>query len=136
MGTQKEPEWRPHAVVASLLILDALVIGAAPSGPWDDSGFSRGVIGLVGACLAYLAWYRRKFKRKGLVPWIDLWEKPKESARLVLYASLGFLATAWIAGNPMQPYLPDPTGLLLVLVGLLMGLQAAYVYLAIGPLKE
>ena len=122
--------------MASLLILDALVIGAAPSGPWDDSGFSRGVIGLVGACLAYLAWYRRKFKRKGLVPWIDLWEKPKESARLVLYASLGFLATAWIAGNPMQPYLPDPTGLLLVLVGLLMGLQAAYVYLAIGPLKE
>ena len=122
--------------MASLLILDALVIGAAPSGPWDDSGFSRGVIGLVGACLAYLAWYRRKFKRKGLVPWIDLWEKPKESARLVLYASLGFLATAWIAGNPMQPYLPDPTGLLLVLVGLLMGLQAVYVYLAIGPLKE
>lgn len=136
MGSQKEPEWRPYAVVASLLILDALVIGVAPSGPWDDSGFSRGVIGLVGACLAYLAWYRRKFKRKGLVPWIDLWEKPKESARLVLYASLGFLATAWIAGNPMQPYLPDPTGLLLVLVGLLMGLQAAYVYLAIGPLKE
>ncbi len=122
--------------MASLLILDALVIGVAPSGPWDDSGFSRGVIGLVGACLAYLAWYRRTFKRKGLVPWIDLWEKPQESARLVLYASLGFLATAWIAGNPMQPYLPDPTGLLLVLVGLLMGLQAAYVYLAIGPLKE
>lgn len=136
MGSQKEPEWRPYAVVASLLILDALVIGVAPSGPWDDSGFSRGVIGLVGACLAYLAWYRRTFKRKGLVPWIDLWEKPQESARLVLYASLGFLATAWIAGNPMQPYLPDPTGLLLVLVGLLMGLQAAYVYLAIGPLKE
>ena len=136
MSDVAEPEWRILAGISSLLILDALFLGIAPTGPWDDQSFSRGVIGLVGACLAYLAWYRRTFKRKGLVPWIDLWEKPKESARLVLYASLGFLATAWIAGNPMQPYLPDPTGLLLVLVGLLMGLQAAYVYLAIGPLKE
>ena len=96
----------------------------------------QGVIGLVGASLAYVAWYRRTFKRKGLVPWIDLWEKPEESARLVLYASIGFLAISWVAGNPMQPYLPDPTGLILVLVGLLLGLQAVYVYLVIGPLKE
>jgi hypothetical protein len=36
----------------------------------------------------------------------------------------------------MQPHLPDPTGLVLVLVGLLLGLQAVYVYLVIGPLKE
>ena len=129
MGSQNEPQWKPHAVAAGLLILDSLVIGGAPTGPWEDSSFSRGVIGLVGACLAYVAWYRRTFKRKGLVPWIDLWEKPEESARLVLYASIGFLAIAWVAGNPMQPHLPDPTGLVLVLVGLLLGLQAIYVYL-------
>ena len=136
MVSQSEPQWKPHAVAAVLLILDALVFGVAPSGPWDDSSFSRGVIGLVGACLAYVAWYRRTFKRKGLVPWIDLWEKPEESARLVLYASIGFLAISWVAGNPMQPHLPDPTGLVLVLVGLLLGLQAVYAYLVIGPLKE
>ena len=88
MVSQSEPQWKPHAVAAGLLILDALVIGVAPGGPWDDSSFSRGLIGLVGACLAYVAWYRRTFNRKGLVPWIDLWEKPEESARLVLYLSL------------------------------------------------
>ncbi len=101
MGGQSEPRWKPHAVAAGVLILDALVLGVAPSGPW-----------------------------------IDLWEKPEESARLVLYASIGFLTISWIAGNPMQPHLPDPTGLVLVLVGLLLGLQAVYVYLVIGPLKE
>ena len=136
MGGQSEPRWKLHAIAAGVLILDALVLGVAPSGPWDDSSFSRGLIGLVGACLAYVSWYRRTFKRKGLVPWIDLWEKPEESARLVLYASIGFLTISWIAGNPMQPHLPDPTGLVLVLVGLLLGLQAVYVYLVIGPLKE
>ena len=136
MGCQKEPQWKPHAVAAGLLLLDALVIGVAPSGPWDDSSFTRGIIGLVGVCLAYVAWYRLTFKRKGLVPWIDLWEKPEESARLVLFSSIGFLAISWVAGNPMQPHVPDPTGLILVLVGLLLGLQAIYVYLVIGPLKE
>tara|TARA_B100000686_G_scaffold327428_1_gene386347 strand:- start:1514 stop:1927 length:414 start_codon:yes stop_codon:yes gene_type:complete len=136
MGHQKAPEWRLYAGASAILILDALVIGAAPSGPWDDSGFTRGVIGLVGACLGYVAWYRHTFKRKGLIPWIDLWENPAESARLVLYASIAFLAIAWVAGNPMQPHLPDPTGLILVLVGLLLALQAIYVYLVIGPLDE
>ena len=136
MGSQEEPQWKLHAVAAGLLLLDALVIGVAPSGPWDDSSFSRGIIGLVGVCLAYVAWYRLTFKRKGLVPWTDLWEKPEESARLVLFSSIGFLAISWVAGNPMQPHLPDPTGLILVLVGLLLGLQGIYVYLVIGPLKE
>ena len=136
MGSQEEPQWKLHAVAAGLLLLDALVIGVAPSGPWDDSSFSRGIIGLVGVCLAYMAWYRLTFKRKGLVPWIDLWEKPEESARLVLFSSIGFLAISWVAGNPMQPHLPDPTGLILVLVGLLLGIQAIYVYLVLGPLKE
>ena len=136
MGSKEEPQWKLHAVAAGLLLLDALVIGVAPSGPWDDSSFSRGIIGLVGVCLAYVAWYRLTFKRKGLVPWIDLWEKPEESARLVLFSSIGFLAISWVAGNPMQPHRPDPTGLILVLVGLLLGLQAIYVYLVIGPLKE
>ena len=136
MGSQEEPQWKLHAVAAGLLLLDALAIGVAPSGPWDDPSFSRGIIGLVGVCLAYVAWYRLTFKRKGLVPWIDLWEKPEESARLVLFSSIGFLAISWVAGNPMQPHIPDPTGLILVLVGLLLGLQAIYVYLVIGPLKE
>jgi hypothetical protein len=46
------------------------------------------------------------------------------------------LALAWAAGSPLQPHLPDPTGLLLTLAGLLIALQSAYVMLSIGPLKE
>ena len=136
MGSQTIPQWKPHAIAAGFFILDALVIGVAPGGPWDDSSFSRGVIGLVGICLAYVAWYRRTFKRNGLIPWIDLWESPEESARLVLFASVVFVLLAWVAGNPLQPHLPEPTGLVLALVGLLLGLQAMYVYLVTGPLKE
>ena len=136
MEREGGPEWRLTAFASIILILDALVFGVAPLGPWDDTSFSRGAIGLMGLALAYVSWYRYTFKKNGLIPWIDLWEKPEESARLVLFSSIGFLAISWVAGNPMQPHLPDPTGLILVLVGLLLGLQAIYVYLVIGPLKE
>ena len=135
MGSQSEPQWKPHAVAAGILILDALVIGVAPSGPWDDSVFQRANRS-CGGMLSLCVLVSSNIQRKGLVPWTDLWEKPEESARLVLFSSIGFLAISWVAGNPMQPHLPDPTGLILVLVGLLLGLQGIYVYLVIGPLKE
>jgi len=131
-----EPEWRIHTAIAAILVLDSVVIGIAPSGPWDDSGFSRGVIGLVGMSLAYVAWYRVTFKRRGLIPWLDQWEDPKRTAKVEMMVAALVLAIAWVAGNPLQPYLPDPTGLLLALVGLLIALQSAYVMLSIGPLRE
>ncbi len=131
-----DPEWLPLAIASVLLILDSLVFGVAPSGPWDDSGFTTGVIGMAGISMGYVAWYRYTFKRKGLVPWIDQWEKPEESVRLVFAAAVSTLALAWASGNPLQPYLPEPTGLVLTLVGLLLALQSIYVYLVLGPLRE
>ena len=86
--------------------------------------------------MGYVAWYRYTFKRKGLIPWVDQWENPEESVRLVFAAALATLALAWVSGNPLQPYLPEPTGLVLTLVGLLLALQSIYVYLLLGPLKE
>ena len=91
---------------------------------------------MTGLSLAYVAWYRYTFKRRGLVPWLDQWETPEKSVRLVLAASLVTMALAWASGNHLQPYLPEPTGLVLTLVGLLMALQSIYVYLVLGPLKE
>ena len=136
-GTEShDPEWLPLAVASALMILDSLFFGIAPSGPWDDSGFSTGVIGIAGLSLGYVAWYRYTFKRKGLVPWIDLWATPEESVRRVFAAAVTTLLLAWVSGNPLQPYLPEPTGLVLTLVGLLLTLQAIYVYLLLGPLKE
>jgi hypothetical protein len=130
-----EPEWRIRAAIAAILILDS-VAGVAPGGPWDDSGFSRGVIGLGGLSLAYIAWYRATFKRKGLIPWLDQWEDPEKTAKVEMMVAALVLAIAWAAGNPLQPHLPEPTGLLLTLIGLLIALQSAYVLLSIGPLRE
>ena len=131
-----DPEWRILAIASSILLLDSLVIGIAPSGPWQDQGFSRGIVGLLGLCLGYVAWYRLTFKRSGLIPWIDQWEDPIGSAKKELVGASIVLFLAWLAGNPMQPYLPDPTGLVISLIGLLMALQAIYVMLSLGPLKE
>jgi|TARA_B100000678_G_C18109717_1_gene462249 hypothetical protein len=136
VGEESEPEWRYHAAIAAILILDALVGGLSPKGPWDDTGFSRGAIGLLGMSLAYVAWYRATFKRKGLIPWLDLWEDPARSAKIEMVVAALVLALAWAAGSPLQPHLPEPTGLLLTLAGLLIALQSAYVMLSIGPLKE
>lgn len=130
------PEWLPLAIASALLILDSLFLGFAPSGPWDDSAFSTGVIGMTGLSMGYVAWYRFTFKRKGLIPWIDLWDTPEKSVRLVFAAAVATLALAWASGNPLQPYLPEPTGLVLTLVGLLLALQSIYVFLSLGPLKE
>jgi|TARA_B100002052_G_scaffold229182_1_gene211756 hypothetical protein len=132
----EEPEWRYFAGAACLLITDSLLIGIAPDGPWEDGSFSRGLIGLCGLCFGYVAWYRFTFKRQGLIPWTDLWEDPHRSARKEFLFSIIVLAIAWIAGNPLQANLPNPTGLVISLIGLLMLLQAVYVMLSIGPLKE
>jgi len=131
-----EPEWLPLAIASTLLILNSLFLGVAPRGPWDDSAFSSGVIGMTGLSMGYVAWYRYTFRRKGLIPWIDLWESPDESVRLVFAASVVTLALAWVSGNQLQSYLPEPTGLVLILVGLLLALQSIYVFLILGPLRE
>ncbi|MBI87746.1 MAG: hypothetical protein CMB67_01775 [Euryarchaeota archaeon] len=136
METNKDPEWRPLAAISIILIMNSLFVGIAPRGPWEDAGFTLGIIGIAGLAVGYVAWYRFNFKRKGLIPWVDLWEDPEGSARLELGAALVVLSMSWIAGNSLQSHLPEPTGLLLILIGLLLLLQSVYVMLVIGPLKE
>ena len=136
MAEQVAPEWRLHATLGALMMLDTLLIGFAPAGPWDSESFSLGVIGLTGMVLLYVAWYRMTFKRKGLVPWLDLWEDPPDSSRKILVVGVATIALAWVSGNPMQEHMPDPAGLILMLLGLLMVLQAVYVMLSIGPLAD
>ena len=118
------------------MTLDTILIGFAPAGPWDSESFTLGVIGLTGVVLLYVAWYRMTFKRKGLVPGLDVWEDPPGSSRKILVVGVATIALAWVAGNPMQEHMPDPAGLILMLLGLLMILQAVYVMLSIGPLAD
>jgi len=134
MTEQDAPEWRAHAAVGALLLLDTLTLGYAPTGPWDSASFSIGVIGLTGIGLLYVAWYRCTFKRRGLIPWLDLWQDPARSSSKVLVAGVATVAAGWVMGNPLQEQLPDPSGLILILIGLLMLINGIYVKLSIGPL--
>lgn len=136
MVPEDPPEWRLLAVASAVLILDSLAFGIAPRGPWDDAGFTSGAIGVIGMGLGYASWYRFTFERRGLIPWIDLWKDPEGSAKKEMAVAALVMGLAWIAGNPLQSHLPDPTGLMLTLVGLLMALQSFYVILVLGPLNE
>ena len=66
MGDENAPEWIPLAIASAILILDSLVFGVAPSGPWEDTGFSTGVIGMMGLSMGYVPWYRYTLKKKTL----------------------------------------------------------------------
>ncbi len=123
-------------MAGALLLLDTLALGYAPAGPWDAESFSLGVIGLAGIVLLYVAWYRFTFKRRGLIPWLDLWQDPAGSSQKAIIAGVATIALAWVLGNPLQEQMPDPSGLILTLIGLLMLLNGIYVKLSIGPLAD
>jgi ammonia channel protein AmtB len=86
--------------------------------------------------LLYVAWYRFTFKRRGLIPWLDLWQDPAGSSQKAIIAGVATIALAWVLGNPLQEQMPDPSGLILTLIGLLMLLNGIYVKLSIGPLAD
>ena len=136
MATPAAPEWRAHAGIGIILLLDTLILKLAPTGPWDSESFSLGVIGLTGLTLLYVAWYRLTFQRKGLVPWMDLWKDPKRSSRSVIATGLALIAAAWLAGNVVEENVPKPAGLILTLMGLLVLLNGIYVYLSVGALSD
>ena len=136
MATPAAPEWRAHAGIGIILLLDTLVLKLAPTGPWDSESFSLGIIGLTGLTLLYVAWYRLTFQRKGLVPWMDLWKDPERSSRSVIAAGMAIIAAAWLAGNVVEEAVPKPAGLILTLVGLLVLLNGIYVYLSVGALSD
>ena len=136
MAEQTAPEWRPHAAIGAILLLHPLTMGYASSGPWDFESFSLGVMGLTGMALLYVVCYRLTFKRRGLVPWMDLWQDPVNSSRKIIFTGVATLVLAWVVGNPLQEQMPDPSGLILTLIGLLMLLNGTYVKLSIGPLAD
>ena len=136
MATHAAPEWKVQATIGSILLLNTLTLKLAPAGPWGAESFTLGLFGLTGLTLLYMAWYRLTFKRKGLVPWMDLWEEPGNSSRSVIAVGLAIIAAAWLAGNVVEEALPKPTGLILTLVGLLAILNGAYVYLSVGALSD
>jgi len=131
-----ELEWRAHAIIAILLISNSLIIGFTFRGPWDDPSFTRGIFGLVGLGFAYVAWFRATFKTRGLIPWLDLWKNPIRSAKQEMFAAIVVLTSAWLTGNSLKENLPDPTGLIIALIGLLLLIQSIYALLSLSILKD
>ena len=136
VGNETEVNGVTPAIIGSILLLNTMILGFSFPGPWDSESFTLGIIGMAGLGFWYVAWYRFTFNRKGLIPWLDNWENPEKSSKQVFATGLLTIILAWLAGNPLQEYVPEPTGLVLLLIGLLISLSGAYSMLALGPLSD
>ena len=85
--------------------------------------------------LLYLAWFRITFEVKGVVPTMNLWKDPEKTSSIVILTGLAILGIAYAVGR--LEFFPEPAGLVLSLVGLLVTTNGVYVWLSTaGPLKE
>ena len=128
-----------HSAVAGLgllLIFSTLVSGWAPDGPWGSESFTRGIFGLAGGIMLYLAWYRHTFGMWGVIPALHMWTQPKSSTRILAALGVAFVFSARFIGHTLET-LPDPMAMLIMLSGLLMLLSSVYAWLVFeGPLGD
>ena len=136
MNEPKNTDWKIFGIIGFILVINTIYPKFFFSGPWNSNSFSLGIVGLIGICFLYVSWYRFTFNRNGLIPWMDSLENPSKSSKIELLIGFFFIFGAWFAGNIMQNNLPDPTGLILALIGVLLILHSIYVLLSIGPLKD
>ena len=127
-------EWRVFAAVGTVLVAITFT-NWSPEGPWNDSTFTSGSLGLTGMMLLYLAWFRLTFESKGVVPTMDMWKDPEGTSPLVIGVGLVILGIAYAVGR--IDFFPGPAGLILSLVGLLVATNGVYVWLSCaGPLSR
>tara|TARA_B100000287_G_scaffold96951_1_gene88986 strand:- start:219 stop:626 length:408 start_codon:yes stop_codon:yes gene_type:complete len=127
-------EWRVFAGVGIILVAITFT-DLSPEGPWNDSTFTSGSLGLTGLMLLYLAWFRLTFETKGVVPTMDLWKDPAGTSSSVIGVGLVILGIAYAVGR--IDFFPEPAGLILSLVGLLVTTNGVYVWMSTaGPLSS
>ena len=127
-------EWRVFAAVGTVLVAITFT-NWSPEGPWNDSTFTSGSLGLTGMMLLYLAWFRLTFESKGVVTTMDMWKDPEGTSPLVIGVGLVILGIAYAVGR--IDFFPGPAGLILSLVGLLVATNGVYVWLSsAGPLSR
>jgi len=130
----EKAEWRWFAAIGMILVAITFT-DLSPEGPWNDSTFTSGSIGLIGLCFVYVAWFRMTFERKGLVPTLDLWNDPSATSPLVIVTGLVILGIAYAVGR--IDFFPEPAGLILSLIGLLVTTNGFYVWMSTeGPLSS
>jgi hypothetical protein len=130
----EKPEWRGFAVIGAILVAITFT-DLSPKGPWDDATFTSGSFGLIGLSLLYLAWFRLTFEKKGVVPTLDIWSDPEGSSPTVIGTGLVILGIAYAVGR--IDFFPEPAGLILSLIGLLVTTNGFYVWMSTaGPLSS
>ena len=135
MAEEMPPEWRNYFFLGLILLVNTIFIKISFSWPWDSESFTLGVMGLIGLTMLYISWYRFTFKRRGLVPWMDLWKNPGTSSKKLLLFSIFTLILSYFLGKN-QLFFPDPTSLIFSLIALLTLIQATYVYLSVTILSD
>ena len=135
MAEEMPPEWRNYFFLGLVLLANTIFIKISFSWPWDSESFTLGVMGLIGLTMLYISWYRFTFKRRGLVPWMDLWKNPETSSKKLLLFSIFTLILSYFLGKN-QLFFPDPTSLIFSLIALLTLIQATYVYLSVTILSD
>lgn len=125
-------------LVAGVLLILQSFTDLAPGGPWDSASFTRGVLGLVGMVLVYLAWFKHTFGIFGVAPTVNRWSTPKTTWLRVVAFGLGCLVvTRGVRLFDSDGVVPEPAGLLITLVGVLAIMNGLYVWAVTnGPLND
>ena len=127
-----------HPMVATLGILligSTFITGWAPQGPWESESFTRGLFGLAGGFLLYLAWYRHTFGVWSVIPALHMWQNPHSSTRILAAIGVVLFFSSYLLGTVDS--LPEPLSLILLLCALMVLLAAAYAWLVFeGPLGD
>ena len=127
-----------HPLVAALgliLIGSTFITGWAPQGPGGSESFSRGLFGLAGGFMIYLAWYRHNFGVWSVIPALHIWQNPHTSTRILAAVGVGLFFSSHLLGT--VDFLPEPLSLIVLLCALLVLLAAAYAWFVFeGPLGD
>ena len=133
-----ESSYSRYPMVAALglvLIGSTFITGWAPQGPWGSESFSRGLFGLAGGLLIYLAWYRHTFGVWSVIPALHMWQYPHASTRILAAIGVGLFFSSYLLGTVDS--LPEPLSLIVLLCALLVLLAAAYAWFVFeGPLGD
>ena len=135
MDESSESRYPLVAALGLLLIGSPFITGWAPQGPWGSESFSRGLFGLAGGFLLYLAWYRHTFGVWSVIPALHMWQNPHSSTRILAAIGGGLFFSSYLIGT--VDLLPEPLSLILLLCALMVLLAAAYAWLVFeGPLGD
>ena len=135
MDESSESRYPLVAALGLLLIGSTFITGWAPQGPWGSESFSRGLFGLAGGFMIYLAWYRHNFGVWSVIPALHIWQNPHTSTRILAAVGVGLFFSSHLLGT--VDFLPEPLSLVLLLCALLILLTAAYAWFVFeGPLGD